>query len=427
MNTSNSEITEPARRRELAAWCLYDWSTQGFPTVVTTFVFATYFVKAVRPDEAGATLWTWTMGTSAFAVALVAPFLGAIADRTGRRKPWIGAFSVLCFVASAMLWTVQPEAQDAAHALILVGIANFAFETASVFYNAMIRDLVPQRLIGRLSGWGFASGYLGGVACLTIALVVFIQPEPPLFGLDAAEGEPVRATAFLVAGWFFAFSLPFFLLTPDRPSHGLSVGAAVREGLRALADTFRQLRKYRTILHFLIARMIYTDGLTTLFAVGGIYAGRAMNMSFDEVIMFGIALNVTAGIGAFGFGWLDDRIGPKKTVILSLICLIALGAAILSVESKLWFWVFALPLGMFFGPVQSASRSIMARLAPPHLQAEFFGLFALSGKATAPLGPWVFGLVVALAAGDLRPAMVSILVFFAVGLVLLLFVRDPRI
>jgi MFS transporter, UMF1 family len=169
------------------------------------------------------------------------------------------------------------------------------------------------------------------------------------------------------------------------------------------------------------------DGLTTLFAVGGIYAAREIGMSFDEIIIFAIGLNVTAGIGAVGFGWLDDWIGPKKTVLISLVCLIVLGSLILVSTDALWFWAFALPLGLFFGPVQSASRSIMARLAPAHLQTEMFGLFALSGKVTAPVGPWVFGAVAALAGGALRPAMATIIVFFVVGLILLWFVRDERI
>lgn len=418
---------KPAGPAARAAWCLYDWATQGFPTVITTFVFAAYFTNAVRPDAAGPTLWTWMMGTSALAVALTAPILGAIADRNGRRKPWIGAFTAVCIAGSALLWWVEPEAEFAALALVLVGIANFAFEMANVFYNAMLRDLVPPTMIGRLSGWGFGAGYIGGVVCLLVALFALIQPDPPLFGLDAEAREPVRATALLVAGWFVVFCIPFFVLTPDRPAGHVPPGRAVREGLATLLRTFRTIGHFRVIVRFLIARLFYVDGLTTLFAVGGIYAEREIGMSFDEIILFAVGLNVTAGIGAVGFGWVDDRIGPKRTVLISLVCLILLGSAILLDTSKAWFWAFALPLGVFFGPVQSASRSIMARLAPDHLQNEMFGLFALSGKATAPLGPWVFGIAAALAGGALRPAMATIIAFFVVGLVLLLFVRDERI
>ncbi len=414
----------PAAR---AAWCLYDWATQGFPTVITTFVFAAYFTKAVRPDDLGPTLWTWTMGGSALLVALLAPVLGAIADRSGRRKPWIGAFTVVCIAAAGLLWFVEPDARFAALALLLLGLGNFAFEMANVFYNAMLKDLVPPTMIGRLSGWGFGAGYIGGVACLLVALFVLIEPSPPLFGLDAAAQEPVRATAILVALWFTVFSIPFFLFTPDRPSAGLRPVTAAREGLATLIATLGRLGSYRVIVWFLVARLFYVDGLTTLFAVGGIYAGREIGMSFDEIILFAIGLNVTAGIGAVGFGWLDDWIGPKKTVLISLVCLIVLGSLILVSTEPLWFWAFALPLGLFFGPVQSASRSIMARLAPAHLQTEMFGLFALSGKVTAPVGPWVFGAVAALAGGALRPAMATIIVFFVVGLILLLFVRDERI
>ena len=218
MSTPESELTEPAPRRALWAWCLYDWSTQGVPTVITTFVFAAYFVSAVQPGSHGATLWAWTIGTSAFAVALVAPLLGAIADSAGRRKPWIGGFTAACIVATALLWYIEPDPTFAAIALILVGIGNFTFETGTVFYNAMIRDLVPRTMIGRLSGWGYGAGYLGGFVSMVVALFLLIQPDPPLFGLDKETSETVRATAILVAIWFAVFSIPFFLITPDRPA-----------------------------------------------------------------------------------------------------------------------------------------------------------------------------------------------------------------
>ena len=280
-------------------------------------------------------------------------------------------------------------------------------------------------MIGRVSGWGWGLGYVGGLVCLAVALLLLIRPDPPLFGLDAGAAEPVRATALLVAGWMAVFSLPFFLLTPDRPGSGLSAREAMRRALATLRNTVVNLRRYRQVALFLLAHMIYTDGLNTLFSVGGIYAAVTFGMSFDELLLFGIALNITAGAGAFAFGWVDDAIGPRPTVLIALAAITALGAAILLVDSKALFWAFALPIGIFLGPAQSASRSLMARIAPPEVTTEMFGLFALSGKATAFLGPAMFGWVTALS-GSQRIGLSTILVFLALGAALLWPVQVPR-
>jgi UMF1 family MFS transporter len=415
-----------AGRSALYAWCVYDWANSAFPALVTTFVFATYFTKAVAVDElTGTSQWAYAMSLSALAVAVAGPILGAIADSAGRRKPWVLAFTVLCVAATAMLWFARPQTGDVVWALVFAAIANFAFETGIVFYNAMLPALAPREMIGRWSGWGWGLGYAGGMVCLVIALVVLVQPETAPFGLDKDTFEEVRATMLLVAGWFAVFSVPFFLITPDAPGAGLPMGGAVRRGLATLIGTFRRIREYRQIALFLVARMIYTDGLNTLFSVGGIYAGVTFGMDFDEVMMFGIAMNVTAGIGAFGFGWVDDRIGAKRTILIAVSALTVLGAILLVVESKTLFWVFALLLGLFFGPAQSASRSLMARMAPPALSTEMFGLYALSGKATAFVGPAAFGWVTAIA-GSQRAGLATVLAFFVVGMALLLPVRDVR-
>ena len=415
-----------AGRTALYAWCFYDWANSAFPAVVTTFVFAAYFTKAVAADPViGTSQWAYAMSLSALAVAVAGPILGAVADSAGRRKPWVLAFTVLCVAATAMLWFTRPEATDVLWALVFAAIANFAFETAVVFYNAMLPTLAPREMIGRWSGWGWGLGYVGGLVCLALALVVLVQPETAPFGLDKNAAEPVRATALLVAGWLAVFSVPFFLFTPDMPAAGLSIAEAVRRGVTTLIGTFRQIREHRQIAVFLVARMIYTDGLNTLFSVGGIYAAVTFGMDFTELLIFGIAMNMTAGIGAFAFGWIDDWIGAKRTILISVSALTVLGAMLLVVETKTLFWVFAMPLGLFFGPAQSASRSLMARMAPPRLTTEMFGLYALSGKATAFVGPAVFGWVTAIAASQ-RAGLATILVFFVVGMALLLFVRDVR-
>lgn len=412
------------RRRALVAWGLFDWANSAYPTVVVTFVFATYYTQGVASDPVSGTAeWGRAISLSGLAVALTAPFLGAIADQGGRRKPWLAVLSLICIAASAGLWMVRPDAAWATAALGLVVVGNFAFESGMVFYNAMMPSLAPPERQGRLSGWAWGAGFAGGLCCLVVALVGFVQTDAPWLGLGTEEAENVRVIGPLVALWFLIFGLPLFLLTPDRPAaSGRSALAAIRGGVRHLGRTLRRLPHTPAIARFLIARMIYTDGLLTLFAFGGVYASGVFGFTLAEVIQFGIGLNVTAGLGAVGFAWVDDRIGPKPTIALSLIGLIVFGGAILLTGSVTWFWVFGLALGIFIGPAQAASRSFLSRLVGPDEAGEFFGLFALSGKATAFVGPGVLALVTE-ATGSQRLGMATILAFFAVGLALLLTVR----
>ncbi|MCG8510744.1 MAG: MFS transporter, partial [Rhodospirillales bacterium] len=362
---------------------------------------------------------------SAFAIAISGPVLGAVADHAGRRKPWIGLFTSLCVILTALLWFAEPDASFIFYALVLAALANFAFEMGVVFYNAMLPDLAPPNRLGRLSGWAWGLGYAGGLACLVVGLVLFVQPDPPLFGLDKEVAEPVRMTTLLVAAWFGLFSLPFFAWTPDTPSSGLTLRESVGKGLSTLAATLKQVRKYKQIARFLLARMIYTDGLNTLFAFGGIYAAGTFGMTFQEIMIFAIGLNVTAGLGAASFAWIDDWLGSKRTILISVAALTVLGAAMLIIESKTLFWAYGLALGVFVGPAQAASRSLMARMAPEHLRAEMFGLYAFSGKATAFLGPALLGTVTAAFASQ-RAGMATILAFFIVGGLLMLWVREPK-
>ncbi|NQV99366.1 MAG: MFS transporter [Rhodospirillales bacterium] len=414
---------KPSTRKGLVAWCLFDWANSAYPTVITTFVFAAYFTKAVAVDVvSGTAQWGWTASVAALAVALAGPVLGAIADHSGRRKPWILAFTVIAALASALLWSVTPEPGSILRALVLVGIASFAFEMGMVFYNAMLPDLAPAAKIGRWSGWGWGLGYIGGLACLAITLVAFVQADVPWFGLDPEAAEHLRATGPLVAAWMLVFALPLFLYTPDR-APGARLGEAARRGMVTLMATFTHLRAHANVGRFLLARMIYTDGLNTLFAFGGIYAAGSFGFSFEDLILFGIGINLTAGLGAAGFAWVDDWIGPKRTILIAVTALSLLSSCLLIIESVTLFWVFGLSLGIFVGPAQSASRSMMARMAPVDMRTEMFGLYALSGKATAFLGPALLALTTD-AFTSQRAGMASILIFFLVGGLLLLRVRE---
>lgn len=416
----------PENTKGLIAWCLYDWANSAFPTVITTFVFAAYFTKGVAADPVtGTSQWGYALSLSGLAIAIAGPLLGAIADKSGRRKPWIALFTLIAALASAALWRVEPDSAFVITALVLVALANFAFEMGMVFYNAMLPDLSAPARIGRWSGWGWGLGYAGGLVCLGLVLVGLVQAETPWFGLDKQTAEHLRATGPFVGLWMALFALPLLLFTPDAKPSGIDAAAAIRGGLATLKATFANLRRYRDAAWFLAARMIYTDGLNTLFAFGGIYAAGTFGMTFEELIIFGIAMNVTAGLGAAAFAWTDDRLGAKWTITVAVAALVGLGTLVLVVESKMLFWVFGVPLGLFVGPAQSASRSMMARLAPAEMRTEFFGLYALSGKATAFIGPALVALLTDVFDSQ-RAGMAAIVVFFVVGLAMLRRVPDVR-
>lgn len=411
-------------RRAIVSWCIYDWANSAFPTVIGTFIFGAYFTKAISESpEAGSEQWGWALGVSGVAVALLSPVLGAVADQAGRRKPWLGLFTVLCIVTTAMLWFARPDAAYAIWALSFVAVSSAAFEFATVFYNAMLPEIAPETHVGRISGWGWGLGYVGGLAALALCLVGFVQTDTPWFGLSTTEAENVRAVVLLVAVWYAAFSAPLFLFTPDAPPTGRTIAQAARAGIRELAGTIREIRQYGNILRFLVGRMLYTDGLGTLFAFGGIYAAGVFGMGLDKVILFGIVLNVSAGLGAAAFAFMDDRVGAKPVIVISLLALIGFGGGILLTRSVVWFWVLGTALGIFVGPAQAASRSLMARLAPVAVRTEMFGLYAFSGKATGFLGPIALAAVTA-ATDSQRAGMAVILFFFAAGLMLLLWVRE---
>ncbi|MBY5961008.1 MFS transporter [Marinobacter nauticus] len=410
----------PENKRALWSWALYDWANSAFFTIILTFVFAQYFSVSVIQDEvAGTRAWGNIVGIAGVVIAILAPILGAIADQSGRRKPWLISFTLLCVISSAMLWTVTPDQSQFWTAALWVGLGTLGAEFAFIFYNSMLPDLARPERTGRWSGWAWGLGYVGGIASLVVALYGFIEADGTFFNLDRDAAEHVRATFVLVAVWYLVFALPAFFFIPDRPSTGLSLGAATRAGLAQLKQSIAHVRQYRDIVRFLVARMLYTDGLATIFTFGGVYAAGTFNMSPTEVLQFAIALNVTAGLGALGFAWIDDALGGRNTILLSLVGLGCSAFAILVVNGATAFWIWGMILGIFVGPLQSASRSHLARVAPPHLQTQMFGLFAFSGKATAFAGPLLVGWVTSVTDSQ-RWGMSTILLFLLIGFVLML-------
>ncbi|MFO1036614.1 MAG: MFS transporter [Geminicoccaceae bacterium] len=422
----DSRPTGYATPRQLFAWASFDWAATPFFVVVITFIFASYFTQAVAADPVrGTAQWGWAMTCAAIVIGVASPVFGAIADAGGRRKPWLFTFVLLAAAGMAALWEIQPHAEHVLYALILVVVADVASEVAQTFYNAMLPELSPPEQVGRWSGTGWGLGYIAGIVALLILLFGFVQRDPPLFGLDTATAEHIRIAGPICAVWLLVFSLPLFFVVPDKKSAGLPPVAAAKQGLRALAKTFRDVRSHANLFKFLLARMIYQDGLNTLFAFGGVYAAGTFGMDTAEVIMFGITLNLTAGLGAFAFSAIDDRIGSKKTILIALVGLLVCGTIALLATDKTVFWIVGGLLGIFVGPAGSASRTMMARLAPPEQRAEMFGLFALTGKVTAFIGPFLFGTATWLFDTQ-RAGMAMILVLFIVGGLLLTRVAEPQ-
>ena len=465
------EIVERAPLRARASWMLFDWAAQPYYTLVQTFLFAPYFANAVVENSAcgsliaegsekaacGQSLWGYAAAVAGLLIAVVSPFLGAVADGRGRRKPWIAGLAMIFLAGLSTLWLATPGAPMTTIALVLAGfiIATLAAELMGVFSNSIMTGLVPKDELGRLSGTGWAVGYFGGLASLAL-VAGFLVPLPgeaktllgfdPLLQLNAAEHQGDRITGPFAALWFAIFIIPFFLFVPDkRTAH--AAGSHKSAGAE-LWDTLKSLPSMPSLLIFLIARMLYTDGLTAIFTFGGIYGASVFGWGPLELGIFGIVLTLVGAFGALIGGRLDDKLGPKAVIISALLILLIGAIGILSVDKthilfttdvaekaagskpfssigEQTFLAFAIIVGLVAAPVQAASRSLLARLAPAEKMTQFFGLFAFSGKVTAFLAPFLVAFVTQYS-GSQRIGMSAVLAFLVIGAVMMLFVRTDR-
>jgi UMF1 family MFS transporter len=410
----------------MVAWAIYDWSHNAFGTVVLTFVFSAYFMRQIAPDETtGTALWGNTVGIATFIVAVLAPLLGAVADHKGRLKPWIASFTLLCAGATAALWFVTPSQDSLVLALLLVGLGTFGAHLAFIFYNAMLPHLVPPERRAGWSGWGWGLGYFGGLACLSVIWFGLLGSEP-LFDLGGDTAMQVRAACVFTAGWLVVFTLPLLFMTPDAAPTGAPIGEAVSKGLARLVKTLRQILRCRPLFRFFLAHMLYIDALAAVFVMGGVFAGGAVGMDAQQVLLFGIALNVSAGLGAFVFALTSHLLNSKTAILLGLIGLMGSAAGMLySHDVLMAFWLFGLLFGVFVGPVQAASRSFLAEVTPESLRAQLFGFYALSGKATSFAGPLLVGWI-SFWTGSQVIGMSALLVFFVAGFLLLVTVPKAK-
>lgn len=401
-------------KKEFFSWALFDFADSAFSSIIQTFVFAVYFTKVVAVNEVeGSAQWGFVNALGAFIVAVLGPILGSIADQTGNRKLWIGLFSYLSIISTALLWFVLPGKAFLGMVLVCLGIVGS--ECSFIFYSAQLCHVAGEKNIGKWSGWGWGMGYAGGMLCLMVAFVVLVNPTTRLFSLNDVTYEPIRATFLLCALWYFIFSLPLFLWTHDEVRKPKRLLVGVSAGFVQMGQFLKHISSQKNIFQFLVARIFFIDGLTTLFAFGGVYAATVFKMDEGQILGFGILMHLTAGLGAFIFGAVDDRIGSKNLMIISLLFLMALCGGILFIKDPLIFWILGGFIGIFVGPVQSASRSYMAKMIEPTIQNQMFGLFAFSGKATAFLGPLLVGWLIYLT-GSQRVGMSIIPLFFIIGL-----------
>ncbi|MGH6866050.1 MAG: MFS transporter [Methyloceanibacter sp.] len=456
IGSSSGSATKPAGTRALLGWALFDWASQPFYTLVITFLFAPYFVSGFMTDAAaGQTAWAYATGVAQLIAALLAPVLGSIADAGLPRKPWIAGFSVLLVIGQCGLWFAIPgELSLMPVVLISFGLALIGAELATVFTNAMMPSLVSGKRLGTLSGLGWALGYIGGLVSLVlVAGLVVADPATgktmlglqPLVPLDPAAREGDRLTGPFSAAWYLVFVLPLFLFTPDRPTGRLD-RAVVRAGLSHLAEAVKDLvRNHANIAIFLLARMLYADGLGAIFAFGGIYAASVFGWGAMELGLFGIVLTIAGTIGAAAGGVLDDRLGSKSVIVGALALFIAASIGVVSIDrdevlfgfavdpktqgsapfssaGEQAYLAFAILIGLASGPIQAASRTLLARLCPPETTTEFFGFFAFSGKVTAFAAPLAIGAVTAMT-GSQRFGIATSLAFLIAGLLLLLRVK----
>jgi MFS transporter, UMF1 family len=446
---------EYPRRAAVISWIFFDWAAQPYFTLITTFVFAPYFAGFVASDPAqGQALWGFATAAAGLMIALLSPVLGAIADASGRRKPWIAGFGALLVIGASLMWFGRPGDPSVIPSLLLAyAIASVGVEFATVFNNAMMPTLVPPDRIGRLSGTGWATGYIGGILCLILVLgFLAANPETgrtlfgvaPLFGLDPVSHQGDRITGPLTGIWFVIFVTPMFLFTPDYPAKR-PIREALYEGLSGLKRTLGELPKQKSLATFLLANMIYTDGLVSLFAFGGIYAAGTFGWHTIQIGSFGILLAIAGTFGAWLGGKLDDRLGPKRVIAGSLLILLfalcaillvdkdsilfvpvappAPGGALFSGAAERAYLVLGCLIGAAGGPLQAASRTLLIRLAPKDRIAQYFGLFALTGKVTSFIGPLLIGAITAYSASQ-KAGMAMLVVFFVGGLALLARVKE---
>ncbi len=437
------------------SWTMFDWANQPFYTLIMTFVFSVYFTDVFIVGADGAQKLTLTQTISGLAIALLSPVLGSITDIRGNRKLLMGITSSLFVLGMALLWYSPPGAPDGIW-LVMFGLilASAMVGFSEVFNNSVLATIETPENSGWLSGMGYGVGYIAGLIALILFLIIFVWPggeTENLYGLDTSEFEHIRIVGPLSAIWYAVFIIPLFLFTPDLKKNDVTVINSIKIGLTNFINTFKEVRKYKNIFTFLITRMFYQDALNALFVVGGVYASLVVGMSLTQVLILGIILNVLSGPSSIYGGYLNDLIGSKNVINLSLWGLFFSGVLGISIDKDTIFYFFTvneysssvedltfgifnslsqvtyicvvIGISIFYGPAQTASRALMVKVAPQDKMTEFFGLYAFAGKSTAWLVPGIMSLILTFT-DSLQYAMITIIVFNLIGIVGMYFVSE---
>ncbi|WP_280509307.1 MFS transporter [Nocardia farcinica] len=436
MTDARETIGQAAGRGQVVAWGLWDWGSSAFHAVILTFVFSVYLTDTVGddlPGDVSASAWLgWALGLAGLVVALTAPISGQWFDAAAKRKRALGVLTAVVVAAMTAMFFVHDDHRDLWLGLALLAVGSAAFELANVPYNAMLRQVSTPATVGRVSGFGWAMGYFGGIFLLLICYFGFIAGDGDtrgLLGIPTDDGLNIRLIAVLAAVWFAAFALPVMFAVPELPRTTADPGAERAGLLGSYRVLWRDLRELwavdRRTVWFLLASAVFRDGLAGVFTFGAVLAVRVYGIDDADVLLFGIAANVVAALGAIAAGRFDDRVGPKAVIVGSLAAMLVCGLALLVVSGPVLFWVFGLLLTIFVGPAQASARSFLARLAPPGREGQLFGLYTTTGRAVSFLAPALFGFFVWAFDAE-RAGIVGLLVVLGAGLLVLLPVRGPE-
>ena len=432
-------------RKRIWGWFFFDWASQPYNTLLITFIFAPYIKELVGDGTTAQSAWGFGIGAAGLVIAILAPVLGALADTGGNRMRWIWLFSIMYVVGAAGLWYAAPGDFSLILILTFFAIGMIGMEFATTFTNSMLPDLGTPEEIGRISGNGWAFGYVGGLIALVIMLLFFADNATtgrtligwePAFGLDPEAREGTRFVGPLVAIWFVVFMIPFFLFVREPRTQKAPKGA-VKLALNDLKTTLKRLPQDRSLFAYLGSAMFYRDALNGMYAFGGIYAAGVLGWSVQNVGIFGIIAIIAGAVAAWLGGMADSRFGPKPVIVVCILALTAMGVAIVLISRDtmfgmpvpegsalpdIAFYVIGAIIGAAGGVIQSASRTMMVRQANPARMTEAFGLYALSGKATSFLAPLLIGITTYVTESQ-QLGVSPVIGLFLIGLVLLLWVN----
>ena len=400
-------------------FALYDFANSAFTTIIITFIFATYFAKQIAPNPIlGQSYWGWTIGITGLLVALIGPLIGSFADKKNCTEFFIKLFTIICIILTSFLWFAKPSEKYLLYTLLVVASANFFYELSLIFYNSILKRISNYNNLGKSSGFSFALGYIGGILILIVCIKIFIDNDVLPFGLSKENSENIRATSIVVALWYLIFSIPFLF----------SLKREIKNKIDRSSNSIKKIKNLiwnkglNNLGKFLLARMLYADGLNAIIIMGGIFAVGVFNLEIKDLLVLSVLMNITAFIGAIIGGYANDKFSSKSVIIFSLLGLIFSSAIILFIKTKIFFLIFASINGLFIGPIQSASRVFITKSIDKNNQASGFGLFALSGKLTSFIGPLLVSTLTYISNSQ-RIGFSAAIILLVIGLLVLLKVK----